>query len=101
VLFYFSSTPSSSTALSILNTVARRLRSRFPNFAFQHCDGDLPVNKAEFTSAGFSQPGEWFFTSTPTEGISQLPPHSLTAQRYAPTLISAADLSHVCDVCEQ
>ena len=76
VLFYYSSTPSSATALSILNTVARRLRSRFPNFAFQHCDGDLQVNKGEFASAGFAQPGEWFFTSTPTEGISQWPLHA-------------------------
>ena len=88
VLFYFSSQLSSLAALSTLNTVARRLRGRFPAFQFQHCDGDLVANKADFASAGFTSPGEWFFTSTPVEGIS--PPITLHRQMDRSTLAFCA-----------
>ena len=88
VLFYFSSSPTSSSALSTLNTAARRLRQRLPHFSFQHCDGELQANRADFSAAGFNQPGQWLFTSTPVEGISQTTP-AYSTQHTAASQASA------------
>ena len=83
VLFYFSSSPASAAALSTLNTAARRLHQRLPHFSVQHVDGDLQANREAFISAGFSKPGQWLFTSTPIEGISQRIQHRIYLATHA------------------
>ena len=68
LVLFFHSSPTATTTLSTLNTVARRLRTDLPHFLVQYCNGSDPANTADFQSAGFTS-GEWLFTSTPVEGI--------------------------------
>jgi len=68
VVFYRASEPDHKRVLEIVKKVAKRVQKEFPEWKFRKCDGDLEVNKKQFTEAQFTT-GTFVFTATPTEGI--------------------------------
>jgi len=79
VLFYRASHTTASTYSQTLEKVAKQLSTKYPDFNYRKCNGDLPVNQQSFEKAGFGNEPFWF-TKTEAAGIEKyIGPSDVTA----------------------